>query len=65
MWDLWWTEWHWGRFFSEFFSSPPVGIIPPWLCILIYHLEMNDRPLVVQFRDSLTPIDINNKESKI
>jgi hypothetical protein len=22
MWDLWWTKWHWGRFFSEFFGFP-------------------------------------------
>jgi hypothetical protein len=21
-WDLWWTKWHWGRFFSEFFGFP-------------------------------------------
>jgi hypothetical protein len=20
MWDLWWTKWHWDRFFTEFFS---------------------------------------------
>jgi hypothetical protein len=20
MWDLWWTKWHWDRFFSEYFS---------------------------------------------
>jgi hypothetical protein len=20
MWDLWWTKWHWYRFFSEFFG---------------------------------------------
>jgi hypothetical protein len=20
MWDLWWTKWHWVRFFSEFFG---------------------------------------------
>jgi hypothetical protein len=20
MWDLWWTEWHWDRFFSELFG---------------------------------------------
>jgi len=26
MWDLWWREWHWDRFFSQFF-----GIIPPML----------------------------------
>jgi hypothetical protein len=23
MWDLWWTEWHWDRFFTEFFDFPP------------------------------------------
>jgi hypothetical protein len=22
MWDLWWTKWHWDRFFSEFFGFP-------------------------------------------
>jgi hypothetical protein len=22
MWDLWWTKWHWERFFSEFFCFP-------------------------------------------
>jgi hypothetical protein len=22
MWDLWWSKWHWGRFFSEFFGFP-------------------------------------------
>jgi hypothetical protein len=21
-WDLWWTKWHWDRFFSEFFGFP-------------------------------------------
>jgi hypothetical protein len=21
VWDLWWTEWHWGRFFSAYFIS--------------------------------------------
>jgi hypothetical protein len=20
MWDLWWTKWHWDRFFSEYFG---------------------------------------------
>jgi hypothetical protein len=23
MWDMWWTKWHWDRFFSEFFGFPP------------------------------------------
>jgi hypothetical protein len=22
MWDLWWTKWHWDRFFSELFGFP-------------------------------------------
>jgi hypothetical protein len=22
MWDLWWTKWHWGRFFSGYFGFP-------------------------------------------
>jgi hypothetical protein len=22
MWDLWWTKWHWGRSFSEYFGFP-------------------------------------------
>jgi hypothetical protein len=36
--DLWWTKWHWDRFFSEFFGFSPVRIIPPWLSMLISHL---------------------------
>jgi hypothetical protein len=22
-WDVWWTKWHWDRFFSEYFCFPP------------------------------------------
>jgi hypothetical protein len=22
MWDLWWTKWHWDRFFPEYFGYP-------------------------------------------
>jgi hypothetical protein len=22
MWDLWWTKWHWDRFFPELFGFP-------------------------------------------
>jgi hypothetical protein len=55
MWDFWWTEWHWDRFFSEFFVFP-VGIIPPSLSILIYNLrdkqQARRRP---QFRDVVLP----------
>jgi hypothetical protein len=28
-WDLWWTKWHWDRFFSKFFGFP-INIIPLW-----------------------------------
>jgi hypothetical protein len=23
MWDSWWTQWHWDRFFPEYFAFPP------------------------------------------
>jgi hypothetical protein len=23
MWDLWWTKWHWDRFFPEYFGFTP------------------------------------------
>jgi hypothetical protein len=58
-WDLWWTKWHWDRFFSESFGFP-VNIIPPWdphfqkfkkiVLSLIHpfiHPEMNNRPVKV------------------
>jgi hypothetical protein len=22
MWDLWWTKWHWDRFFPDYFGFP-------------------------------------------
>jgi hypothetical protein len=28
MWDLWWTKWHWDKFFSEYFGFS-ITIIPP------------------------------------
>jgi hypothetical protein len=31
MWDLWWTKWHWDRFFPEYFSFFPVNFNPPVL----------------------------------
>jgi len=30
-WDLWWTKWHCDRFFSQYFSFPPVSVYPPML----------------------------------
>jgi hypothetical protein len=43
MWDLWWTKYHWDRFFSKFFSFP-VYIIPSGLQTHIYNLGMNNMP---------------------
>jgi hypothetical protein len=55
MWDLWWTKWHWDRFFSELFSFP-INIIPPWLSLLIYHLGDEQQACWwPQFRDIISP----------
>jgi hypothetical protein len=29
VWDLWWTEWHWDRFFPRVLRFSPVNFIPP------------------------------------
>jgi hypothetical protein len=31
MWDLWWTKWHWDRFFPRVLRFSPVNFIPPVL----------------------------------
>jgi hypothetical protein len=31
-WDLWWTEWHWGQVFSEYFGFP---------CQFAFHLMLH------------------------
>jgi hypothetical protein len=59
MWDLWWTEWHWDRFFPISLVSP-VNSIPPWLSILIHHWGMNNRPIDGHSSETLCdPIDMN------
>jgi hypothetical protein len=35
MWNLWWTEWHWDRFFSQAMQIFSVTVIPPVLNIHI------------------------------
>jgi len=35
MWNLWWTEWHWDRFFSQVMQIFSVTVIPPVLDIYI------------------------------
>jgi hypothetical protein len=54
-WNLWWTKWHWDRFFSKFFGLP-VNIILPGLSILIYHLgDEQQTHRWPQFRDIVLP----------
>jgi hypothetical protein len=54
-WGLWWTKWHWDRFFHEFFCSS-VDIIPPWLSTHMYHLEDEQQGRWwPQFRDTVSP----------
>jgi hypothetical protein len=39
MWDLWWTKWHWDRFFR--FS--PVNFIPP----VLHYKEMDKKIIII------------------
>jgi hypothetical protein len=34
--DLWWTKWHWNRFFLLALCFSPVNIIPPMLHVRLY-----------------------------
>ena len=36
VWDLWWTEWHWARFFSECFDFFPVSNNLPMLHTILF-----------------------------
>jgi hypothetical protein len=36
MWDLWWTKWHWDRFFSQHFGFP--------LSISLIKIEKQKKP---------------------
>jgi hypothetical protein len=38
MWDLWWTKWHWDRFFSEYFGFP-LSISLQWCSIKMEKAE--------------------------
>jgi hypothetical protein len=46
MWDLWWTKWHWDRFFSEFFRFSPVIFIP-----LVFYYQETDKNEWFSFHD--------------
>jgi hypothetical protein len=42
--DLWWTKWHWDRFFSEFFGFP----------LSIYHSTVALQTHILGIRNILT-----------
>jgi hypothetical protein len=51
MWDLWWTKWHWDRFFSEYLGFPlsisfHLGYIK-WKSrknFIIFNTELHNKP---------------------
>jgi hypothetical protein len=50
MWDLWWTKWHWDRFFSEFFG----------FTLSIYHsTNALQTPIIWGMRIMLTKVGIH------
>lgn len=40
IWDLWWTKWHWGRFFLRVFCLSAVSIITQMLRVRISFLSL-------------------------
>jgi hypothetical protein len=56
MWDLWWTNWHWGRCFSHYFSI--VSIMPPLL---------HDHSVICLWRYTISAVwqpSLNNTQEK-
>jgi hypothetical protein len=43
MWDLWWTKWHWDRFFPRVLRFYPVNFIPP----VLHYTEKRKRKLII------------------
>jgi hypothetical protein len=43
MWDLWWTKWHWDRFFPPVLRFSPVSFIPP----VLHYLEKRKKKLII------------------
>jgi hypothetical protein len=55
MWDLWWTKWHWERFFFEFFGFP-LSVSFHRGSMLTYHLgDEQQARWWSQFRDTVSP----------
>jgi len=42
---IWWTKWHWVRFFIPVLRFYRVSNIPLLLCIFMYHVAENNRPV--------------------
>jgi hypothetical protein len=45
MWDLWWTKWHWDRFFPRVLRVSPVNLIPP----VLHYLEKRKNLIIFLF----------------
>jgi hypothetical protein len=65
MWDLWWTKWHWDRFFYKFFSFP-LSVSSHHGSPYSYISEMNNRTVGGRkLRDATATdshaTDMNNK----
>jgi hypothetical protein len=43
MWDLWWTKWHWDRFFPRVLGFSPVSFIPP----VLHYNEKRKKKLII------------------
>jgi hypothetical protein len=52
MWDLWWTKWHWDRFFSKYLGFPcqfhstraPLDRKTKKLIIIIFLIGLHNKP---------------------
>jgi hypothetical protein len=45
MWYLWWTEWHWDRFSSQYFGFPLSLLLPRFsTLVFIYMLLLSEGP---------------------
>jgi hypothetical protein len=64
MWDLWWTVWHWDRFFSESFGFP-LSISFHRYSIIIHSSRVRIMdPLAPQFHRNTVSARHNNKKYK-
>jgi hypothetical protein len=56
IWDMWWTTWHWDRYFLRVLRFSSVNIIPSWLHAHVSSERWTTGPVVAAVqRDSLTP----------